>query len=222
MRTPPRLRVESRAAGDDAGAPVGDGDPVTVAPDPGIAVEIGGPVAGAVRVAPESDRHRRHRLGDDQLALLADHRAAVARRRPRPRQPRQRQAISPARTGSSGTAADERGAHVGAAADRREHHVVGDRVVDPLETLGRQRRAGRPDAAQGAQVGIVAPARSPALRQAIRNGALVAEVGDRRSSAPAATGHQVGVARVAVEEHDRRRRRAAPRRGSSTSSSRWS
>src|SRR5262249_53894022 len=40
------------APGDHAGAPVADGDPVTVAPDAGVHVEVRVPVAGAVGVAP--------------------------------------------------------------------------------------------------------------------------------------------------------------------------
>ena len=51
---------------------VGDLDPVAVAPDAGVHGEVGSRAARAVRVAPEADRHRRHRLGDHELADLAD------------------------------------------------------------------------------------------------------------------------------------------------------
>jgi hypothetical protein len=48
-----------------------------VPPDPGVDVEIALPVPDAAGIVPETDRHGRHRLGDDQLADLADDRMAV-------------------------------------------------------------------------------------------------------------------------------------------------
>ena len=66
------------AAGDGAGAVVGEGDPVAVAPHAREVGEVGGPQPRAVGVAPEPDGHRRHRRGDDQLAGGARrHRLAV-------------------------------------------------------------------------------------------------------------------------------------------------
>ena len=44
---------------------------------PGYIVEVALAQALAVLVAPEEDRHRRHRLGDHELADLADERVAV-------------------------------------------------------------------------------------------------------------------------------------------------
>ena len=133
-----------RAAVDDRGAALGDLDPVAVAPDAGVHVEVALAVALAVGVVPEADRHRRHRLGDHELADLADQRLAVRvpgldRRAERARLQlalvdRQQRA-----------AADERGADVGAAAGGEQPRVLADVLVDPAEALGRQRRAGRAD-----------------------------------------------------------------------------
>ena len=44
---------------------------------PGYIVEVGLAQPRAVGVVPEEDRHRRHRLGDHELADLADVRLAV-------------------------------------------------------------------------------------------------------------------------------------------------
>src|SRR3712207_8017334 len=63
-----------RAAGDDAGAALGDLHPVAVPPDAGPRLEVGLAVPGPVGVVPEAQRHRGHRLGDDQLAELLGHR----------------------------------------------------------------------------------------------------------------------------------------------------
>src|SRR5207302_8976181 len=60
------------AAGDDAAAALGDGDPVAVPPDARVHIEIGLPVTLAGLVAPEADRHARHRRGDDQLTEPPD------------------------------------------------------------------------------------------------------------------------------------------------------
>ena len=56
---------------------VGDLDPVAVAPDAGVHREVALAQPRAVVVAPEGDRHRRHRLGQDELADLAHERVAV-------------------------------------------------------------------------------------------------------------------------------------------------
>jgi hypothetical protein len=64
-------------AGDDAAAGLVDHEPIAVTPHAGEVVEVGGPVAGPVFVTPETKRHRRHRLGQHQLALLAEDRPTV-------------------------------------------------------------------------------------------------------------------------------------------------
>src|SRR3546814_18728051 len=51
-----------------ASAFVGEGHPGAVAPHAGEDVEVRGPVALAIGVAPEADRHRWQRRGDHQLA----------------------------------------------------------------------------------------------------------------------------------------------------------
>src|SRR5262249_55019530 len=61
-----------RAAGDDAAAALGEEDPVALAPDASEEVEVRGAVAPALGVVPEAHRHRRHRVGHDHLAELAD------------------------------------------------------------------------------------------------------------------------------------------------------
>ena len=48
------------AAVDDDGAVVGEGDPVAVAPDAGVHLEVAVAVAAAVGVVPEVDRHGGH------------------------------------------------------------------------------------------------------------------------------------------------------------------
>lgn len=53
---------------DDDTAVVGQGDPVAVTPDSLVRIEVGVPVTRSVGVVPEVQRHRRHRLGDDQFA----------------------------------------------------------------------------------------------------------------------------------------------------------
>src|SRR5439155_2157257 len=64
-------------AADDAGASIGDRQPVAMPPYAGVRREVRGPHPGAVRVAPQGDRHRRHRRRDDELALPPDDRATT-------------------------------------------------------------------------------------------------------------------------------------------------
>src|SRR5204863_110580 len=58
-------------------APAVDAYPVPVPPHAGIHVEVAVPVALASGVVPEEHRHRRHRLGDHQLALFVEPRPAT-------------------------------------------------------------------------------------------------------------------------------------------------
>ena len=145
--------VERRvaAAGDHARAAVGDRDPVAVAPDAGPRLEVGGAHPRAVGVAPEADRHRRHRRGDHELALLADDAAGPSGSNASTRAPSIRQLISPAQTGTSGDGPRNAGAQVGAAAERAELDRRPRRASATQRKPGRrQRRAGRADAAQRA------------------------------------------------------------------------
>ena len=188
---------------------------------PGIGVEVAVVVAAAVGVVPEVDRHRRHRVGDDQFADLVDDRPAARRPRPAGRCPGTAAWSSPMYTGRVGTRPGEAGAHVGAAADRGDPQV-----------LARPRRA-----ASGSRRAAAASRWSPrsctADRSKSRPGCTLglaaghdvrgrgAEDGGAGAFGDPPLGAGVGVAGAAVVEHDRWRPSAGRRRGSSTSSSRW-
>src|SRR6185503_17055952 len=124
-----------RAAGDDRGAALGDLDPVAVAPDARIGLEVALAVPRPVLVVPEVDGHRGHRLGDDELADLAGDRAALLV--PGLDLAAERAGLQLALVdGEQRDAADERGADVGAAAGREQPQVGAELVVDPAEALG--------------------------------------------------------------------------------------
>ncbi len=92
-----------RAAVDDAPAVGQDRDPVAVPPHAGEVVDSSWRRSGyRVRVVPESDRHRGHRLGDHQFADFADNRLAVRRCTPPPSRRARGTAITSDRIGSSG------------------------------------------------------------------------------------------------------------------------
>src|SRR5207245_3316009 len=104
-------------------------------------------LARAVLVAPEVDLHRRHRLGEDELADLVDHGAALLVEgfdRGAERARLQLALVDRERR----HAADEGAADVGPATRREEPRIASDVLVDPAEALGRERRAGRPDTPQ--------------------------------------------------------------------------
>ena len=81
-----------RAAVDHRGPARRDADPVAVAPDAGVVLEVGLAQPRAVLVVPEGDRHRGHGLGEHELADLVDH----ARCRPRRRRAGRRRGRAPA------------------------------------------------------------------------------------------------------------------------------
>ena len=104
--------------------------------------------------------------------------------------------------GQQGAAADEGGAEVGAAAGREEPGVGAELLVDPVEALGRERRAGRADRLQAAEV-----AAGAGLDPGLHAGGDVGGAGAEHRH-PGALGEvpehaHVGVARVAVVEDDR-------------------
>ena len=68
--------VDDRAGGADLG-PGDQADPVAMAPDAGVHVEVAVLQAAAVGIAPQVQRHRRHRLDADQFAHLVHQRLAV-------------------------------------------------------------------------------------------------------------------------------------------------
>ena len=173
-----------------------------MAPDPRVLLEVAGPVAAAVLVAPEEDRHRGHRLGDDELADLADDRVAVlvpGLDRGAERARLQLAAVD----GQQRDAADEGGAEVGAAAGREEPGVGAELLVDPVEALRRQRAAGRADRAEAAEVAARA-----GLDPGLHAGGDVGGAGaEHRHPGPLGQVPEhvhVGVAGAAVVEDDRR------------------
>ena len=106
--------------------------------------------------------------------------------------------------GEQRDAADERGADVGAARGREEPGVLADVVVDPLEPLGRQWRAGRADRAESREVaaGAGLDARVHARGDVAGGGA---EAGDAGALGEVPEHAHVRVAGVSVIEDDRRR-----------------
>ena len=160
------------AAVDDDGAAGGDGDPVAVAPDAGVRVEVAVVVAAAVGVVPEADRHGRHGVGDDQFADLVDERFAAG--------------VPGLEVGAEagglefadvdregGDGAGEAAAHVGAAADGGDPQVLarprrgasGSRRAAAASRWWR--RTGRADRSRSR------PGWTPALRQAMTYAAEV-------------------------------------------------
>ena len=121
------------------------------------------------------------------------------------RAPRQRQEISPSYTGSSGDAADEAGAHVGAAGERLQlqRRRRPPRTPSGSPPAAAARRSSRRPGSRG-QVGQLAR-HDPGLAAGQQERRRGAEVGDPGRRRPAATARpRSGAARVAVEQHDRR------------------
>ncbi len=101
-------------------------------------------------------------------------------------------------------AAHEGRAHVGAAADRRHHHARPDPLAHPVEALGRQRGAGRPDRPQGRQVeGGVGSGREAGLAAGHEEGGRRAEERHALLRRQPPQAGEVGMAGVAVEQHQR-------------------
>ncbi len=185
-----------------------DGDPVAVAATRrGSARSSARPVAGAVGVAPEADRHRRHAAAViDQLAQLARRAGRPARRQASTCAPSARQVISPAHRQQR----------------RRRRRTPVHTSVPPLTERGQQRprtascTQRKPSGGSGAPVepdraaagGRGRAGATPALRQAMQERrAEVPKYGRRRCSAGQPPERvEVGPARVAVEQ----RRRSAP------------
>ena len=172
-----------------------------MAPDARVVVEVGLAQARAVLVAPEAQRHRRHRLGQHQLADLLDHRAALLVERVQVGAERPRLQLAEVHR-QHRAAADERRADVGPAGGREQPRVAPDVLVDPLEALRGQRRAGRADGAQRGQV--AARGRLDPRLHARRDVARArAEARHPRLLGEVPEPVEVGRARVAVVEHDR-------------------
>ena len=193
---------------DDAGAVGQDLDPVAVPPAAGEVGVVALPVARPVRVVPEADRHRRHRLADDQLADLADHRLP-SRIQCFHRRPQAAAGDGPGPHRPDRDRADEPGAQVGATGQRAQDHVVLHVVVDPAEALRGQRRPGRAHPAQRGQV-VVAVRRDAGLGAGQQVRRPHAEVADPvvLSELPQRVGAGIGGAAV-VGHHGRPDQQAA-------------
>ena len=216
MRTPLAVDGRVRAAVDHRAAALGDLDPVAVPPDAGIGVEVALAVALAVRVVPEVDRHRGHRLRDHELADLAHERAAVGCPTPPPPRPGRVPGARPRTPASAGSRRRTpcRGrCHRSSSRATRRRFTCSYTHSKPSE---RQRRARGPELRRRDR----SPRRAgstPAFMQAVMKPALVPKQVTPASSRSATA--RAGRA-------DRRTARSWPRRaarppGSSTSSSRW-
>ncbi len=173
-----------------------------MAPDAGVLVEVGGAVALAVGVVPEAHRHRGHRPADHELAELADD--LVAHRVEGGGVDREAAAGDLAAVDRLQRAAlHDPAADVGAAAADVQQDVRPELLVDPVEALRRQRRAGRAELAQAAQVEVGADLETglAAAHQQRRPGAHQRRPG-LLGQPPLRGG--VRVLRVPVEHHDRR------------------
>src|SRR5579859_4327618 len=143
------------AAIDDGAASRRDFDPVAVPPDARIHLKVALVVAFALRVVPEEKRHGGHGFGDDQFAnfinkwlpALVEGFDFSAQRATLefPGEHRQQDA-----------AAQEARTDIRAATVRGQPQVGFDLLINPLEALRRQRRAGRTESAQLAQVEALA------------------------------------------------------------------
>ena len=170
---------------------------------PGIHLEVALAVAAAVLVAPEVERHRRHRLGDHELADLADRAACPRGSRPR----RGRRARGPAaRPGRRAASARRRRTRCRRRC-RRRSRTARCRLRAPRRPRRSPRaraatRSSRPRAAprgrvprRGSQAGLHAAADEGGAGAEARDARLVGEIPEDA---------EVGRAGVAVVEHDRR------------------
>ncbi len=160
---------------------------------------VGVAVALAVVVAPEAQGHAGHGRGDHELALLSDHRTAGLVEGLHPGAELAAADLA-GHDGHQRAPADEGGAHVGATADRREPDG-GELGVHPLGGLVRERRAGRPDRAQRAQVAH-APEGEPGAATRRQERSAGPEDGHAGLGRQAPEGAQIGPTGVAVEQHD--------------------
>src|ERR1700686_2940517 len=118
-----------------------------MAPSAGKMLEIRLTKPGTVRIIPETDRHTGHWRSQHQLAHLIPYWIATVvpgfdRRAQTPTLELSRIHRKP------GMRKNESSADVRTAAHRAEPDAGLDLLVDPLETIARQRRAGRPDRPQ--------------------------------------------------------------------------
>ena len=142
-RPEPHAAAVQRRVGaprDHGAAALAEHDPVAVTPDAGVAVEVRGPVARVAGVVPEPTA-----IDGIGWRITSSPSSRRSPRPPRRRPPRRRRDSDPRSRrvhGQEGAALDDAGAHVGPAAAVDEEHVRVDLLVDPLEAVDRQRRAG--------------------------------------------------------------------------------
>ena len=116
-------------------------------PYAGESLEVSGMIFRIVGIVPESDRHRGKCPGADQLTVFIPYRFTMfVENLDRHTERDALQLAAPHRQYriAGGKTAD----NVGAAGDRRKLDVFGDRVIDIVEALGRQRRTGRENGSQ--------------------------------------------------------------------------
>src|SRR5439155_12842071 len=117
-------------------------DPVPVAPDPRVGVEVALVVATAVRVVPEVERHRRHRRREHELPELAYDRPPLGVEGLDPGAESGALDLA-AVDGEEGTRLHEGRTTVRATAHAAHRQVALDVFEDPAEAFGGQRRACR-------------------------------------------------------------------------------
>ena len=186
---------------DHAAAALGEHDPVTVAPDAGEELEVGGAISRTVVVSPEADRHRGHRGANHELAELADHGPGVLVEGGDVDREAATGDLAPV-DGLERAPLHHPGADVGSAAAHVEEDVGAELLVDPVESLRRQRRAGGGELADAGEVELAqVEAALPAPHQHRWNRA---HQGRPELLGEPPLGRVVGIHRVPVEHHDRR------------------
>ena len=180
---------------------LGELDVVAVAPRAREPLEIRGAVLGVAGVVPERHRHRRKRLGADQLALLPLERiSVVVEHLDGHAQAPRLQLAAPHRRDR--VTEREAAYDVGAARHRRQAHVALDVAVNIIEALGCQGGTRREHRLELREVVVLGGLDGGLLerREVLGRGA---EHGDAVGFGVAPQNAAVGVERRAVVEHDR-------------------
>ena len=182
-----------------------------MAPDVRVLVEVRGVVALAAAIVPEAERHRRERLGADELAFLIHHRIAVLVVH-LDRQA-ERAALHLAAIDRQHGVGVGKGAHdVGTAGDRRQADVLFPRLVYVVVALRHERRAGGDHHAERREVvrlewpqvplgaGIDELGRRAEMRAALLLGVVEQNLAATREGR-AVVEHQARLGREPHEEH---------------------
>ena len=114
---------------------------VAVSPDTGEAFEVRGAITTAVGVIPEADRHRRKRVLANQLSTLIDETVTAIVKHIDIHTKREALQLA-ASYGQHRIAAGKATENIGTTGNRRELYVGFHMLVDVVEALGRERRAG--------------------------------------------------------------------------------